>query len=285
MSSRVFKCSQVNLGEPYQVIPVIIKQISCENKENNKINNEENEINKMNNEEEKEEKLRIDIIEKIKKEYSAKAEAIIADAKRQAEDIIEQARKQSDDILNNARNEAEIIKETAEKKAYQKGYDEGYRKGKNDADKQYESIIKEAEAIKEQAAEEYKSTIEGMESEIIDIIIQIAKKVVSEELRLNKKTILSMVKEAFAKCTVKNGATLIVSSEDYDFIEEHREELLSNLNSIDNLEVRKDISLPMGTCIIETPYGTIDASVDKKMENIENAINKLTEGIYSKSIA
>jgi len=273
------------LGEPYQVIPVIIKQISCENKENNKINNEENEINKMNNEEEKEEKLRIDIIEKIKKEYSAKAEAIIADAKRQAEDIIEQARKQSDDILNNARNEAEIIKETAEKKAYQKGYDEGYRKGKNDADKQYESIIKEAEAIKEQAAEEYKSTIEGMESEIIDIIIQIAKKVVSEELRLNKKTILSMVKEAFAKCTVKNGATLIVSSEDYDFIEEHREELLSNLNSIDNLEVRKDISLPMGTCIIETPYGTIDASVDKKMENIENAINKLTEGIYSKSIA
>jgi len=91
------------------------------------------------------------------------------------------------------------------------------------------------------------------------------------EISTNKEVILSLIKQAFEKCSSKENVVLKVSNEDYEYVCANKDVIMGQVEGIGELDIKKDSSLKAGGCIVETPYGTIDAGMETKFKKIENA--------------
>ena len=252
--SKIVKNDQITYGAPFQIrIPLNLQNISQFEEES---------------EEEFAEEIREgdtvpptpeELLEKARQE----SELIIREAGFEAEKLLEQARKTAEE------NAANTLEE-----AWQKGYGEGMEAARQ----QNESILSEAEEIRMVASEEHDSIMAGMETEIVELVLGVARKVIACEISSNKNAIIQLVKEAMQNCSNKNGAILRVSPEDFESLNENMDELLITAEGADGLNIKKDSTLRQGDCIVETSLGSVDAGVETKLGKIGEAFKEQLEG-------
>lgn len=193
------------------------------------------------------------------------------DAQKQAEGIIEEARKEAQDIINAAMEEANAIKHEVEEDARKSGYDEGFELGKSKA----EEIIEEAKQIRADAKKTYIQLLENMEKDIANVILEVSRKVIQEEVRANSNILLNLIKQAFDKCVDKQELVLKVSPKDYDFVVQNKEKILSMVEDVSDFSVKKDVALKSVSCVVETPFGIIDSGIEAKLKGIEEAFYRI----------
>lgn len=244
MYNKVFKNYQVNLGIPMQIKSPINYQ-----------NIKKVELLDDLDKEEEEEQIQEDPAE------------IIENAKKEAELIVKEAQLEAVRLIELAEKEAQENGRKAYEDACQRGYEEGFGAAK----KQYSDLIEEAEFIKEHARVEYLEVLEGIETDIVNLVLDVARKVIDVELSFNREDLVYLIKQAFDRCTNKDNVILKVSPDDYDYLNESRGKLLSTVEGVGELDIRKDSALKPGACVIETPYGSVDAGVQTKLKKIEEA--------------
>lgn len=196
------------------------------------------------------------------------------DPQCQAELIIQEAKMEAMEIISKAIEEANLKKQQIYEEARKAGYEEGTAISK----KEYEALIEEAKEIKLQAQTEHEKMLKEFEQEAVSLVLDIAKKVISDEVVLNKQNVLLLFRQAIEKCVNRENMVLRVSDEDYDYSIKNKERILSMVEGVSNLEICRDSSLEPGSCIIETEFGTIDASVQTKLSQIEEAFLKERAG-------
>lgn len=248
MSSKIFKNNQVTYGMPFQVrIPIALQNLK-----------------------QKEEKLEAAEEEEI----FEKPDSLIEQATEEAALIIKEATYEAQRIMDDAYTEAKEKAIAMEEEAWQKGYAEGSEA----AQKQYEIIIAEAEVIRENAKMEHNEVISGLENEIIELVLDVAKKVIGNEMFTNKKSMISLIKQAIDNCSNKNGIIVKIAPDDYKFLSENMDKLAEALGSLEGFEFKQDASLKPGSCILDTQFGSMDAGVQTKISKIEEAFRELMEG-------
>lgn len=200
----------------------------------------------------------------------------------EAEAIIDAARAEAEKMINDAKNKAdEMLKEAQEKieqhmlEIEQKAKEEGYRYGEQLAREHYQTLLSDAEDIKKQAREVYKDTIAGLESDIIDIVIDVSRKIIGMELEHNRDAVISLIGQAIKGSSPSNGIVVRVCPDDYDYVSEKKDELLRYSEDIHEITIKKDNALNKGDCLIETGYGSIDASVETQLSAVERAFTEL----------
>lgn len=186
--------------------------------------------------------------------------------KRELENIVETTKKQ-------ALEEARLIKEQAKKEGFEMGYREGYEKGLKDAKNIFDETIREYTLKVQQAidklvetAKEISKKYEELENLATDMVLDIAKKVISKELETNREAVNSMVKDAIGLSDSKK-LKIKLNPKDASKLS------LSSLPNNGGIEVVKDSKLSEGSVIIEEENGNvIDASVDTKLEQIKSSL-------------
>jgi len=73
-------------------------------------------------------------------------------------------------------------------------------------------------------------------------------------------------------CKEPDSSIVKVSPEDFDAVYENSDNILRSAGYSGQLEIKKDIALKQGDCIVETPVGNVDASVDVQLESIEKVL-------------
>lgn len=241
-SGNVLKSYQVHIGIPYQIKQ---KQEIMPAVEEKKADNAVNE-NKA-------------------------AENIIENARREAEKIINAAKMQADSILGSA---SETVARKAQE-AEQRAMEEGYKRGEALAKQHYQNLIDEAEDFKQKAKELYDSTVSGLEGEIVETIIQIARKVIGTELTQNRDVIVGLVRTALSAASPTDSVSVSVSGEDYEHVSENKERILEGFKGIRDLDVVKDNTLKKGECIVDTGFGIIDSSIETQFQAVEETLREL----------
>lgn len=254
MSGRVIKNYQISIGTPLKVnVQDTIKQ------------NTDEDVNNLNE-------------DSLKKLSNIQVDKFIEEAKIKADEILNQAHEKAELILSNANQEAVKLKNDAKEEAIQHGYQEGFNKGYEDSKKEHLYLINEVEDLKQKTLEECKNYMESIESDIIKMVMEISKKVIHNKISSDKDEVLEMVKQSIEKCCNNEKITLRVSFEDYDYIYENRDKLISNIEGLEKLEIVREGSLELGSCIIESSYGIIDSSVNKKLKRIEDSFYNILTG-------
>ncbi len=265
MSSKILKNYQISVGAPVQIIqPHMVKGIKP--RENIRHTEPETEI--------KDDFTGIDTQEEIDSSPDVDVSAIIDNAHQEAALIIKEAGYEAERLMEEAQRQAEEHRAVVEQEAWQTGYDEGYKAGYAEAQGQYEDLLKEAELIRDSAKNDYASVLADIEGDAIEMILDIAKNVIGVEISFNKEDILYLVKQAFEKCSNRENILLKVSPEDFDYVSANKQRLISMVDGLGELEIKNDLSLKVGACIVETRYGSIDAGVQTKLRKIEEAFRQ-----------
>lgn len=252
-NNKIFKHNQVNVGMPFQIKSPVTYQPPVKVNFNLKFDSEESEEFKEIN-------------------YKAAGQEIINKAKVEADYIIKEALLEAKEIVSKASVEVEELKNQVLAEAGEQGYNDGLAQ----AQQEYENLLDVVREIKEQAQIEHKKVLDSLESDVVNTILDIARKVISRELQ-SKENILLLVKEAFEKCSKDHKAVLKLSEQDFEYVNENREKLVSMLERSEDIEIKKDMSLKEGGCVIETPFGSVDAGAYKKLEKIEDDFKSILE--------
>jgi flagellar assembly protein FliH len=162
--------------------------------------------------------------------------------------------------------------EEEKKRGYQEGYEMGMDEGRNHGFLQYQELIQKAKGVLEQAYEEKMAVIQEAEPFVIGLSMEIAEKILQQELKTNEEALLPMIKQSLTSVYESTRLTLTVSPEDYLFVQKQREQLLAVMNGKVEVKIMPDYSIQHGGCIIHTSSGSVDARIDVQLSEIKKAL-------------
>ncbi|AHC14581.1 flagellar assembly protein FliH [Salinispira pacifica] len=192
-------------------------------------------------------------------------------AEEEARKIVEDARAESEKILNESRDKAEGI----EKDAFQKGYDEGRESGYDSGRSEVERVIDRLHMIISKTIERRNEVIEESEAQLVQLVLQIAKKVIKVISENQRNVVINNVVQALRKLKTKADVNIRVNIDDLKTTTEHTKELMSRIERVKNVTVMEDSSVDPGGAVIETDFGQIDARISSQLREIEEAIIEL----------
>ena len=225
------------------------------------------------NAEQKEEVPTPQVEELPKKDVKKDFDSILDDIKfEQREERREGSRRrgyrrtQDRNIVSRAQNEAVSIKEAAK----HEGYNEGLAKAQADID-ELKSKFDDFYSYKEEVYDKVSGCI-------MDIALEIAKKIINKEVETDKEVTLSIIKGAVEEVNqTENKIVLKVMPKDVEIVRDKVPEIFSGNFYEAKISVIPDASIKEGGVIIETSNGLIDASIETQLAIMEKALMKKEE--------
>lgn len=204
----------------------------------------------------------------IQKAYEI-ARMIEDNARRDASQIIEEAKEQALQIEKKAHDKADEIYNSATLAGYDDGYDKGHAQGYEEGKQEANKIIREASDLKERVQEQRKDIIFQAQSELADLSIEIASKILNMEI-LSNDYIKGIIKEGMSRLIASKDVVIRVSEADYDFATYLKPQIFLMTKNVDKIEIKKDLSMQKGDCVIENLLsGSIDVGIRTQLERIK----------------
>ena len=164
-------------------------------------------------------------------------------------------RSQDRNLISRAQEEAVAIREAAKQ--------DGFKEGINKA----ESAIAE---LKNNLSEFY--TYKETEC-ILDIAVEIAKKIIKKETQTDSAATLAIIKEALEEVNkTENKITIKVMPKDVEIVRDKIPEMISSDYYEAQVIVVPDNTIKEGGVIIETSNGIVDATIGTQLEIIKKAL-------------
>ena len=193
----------------------------------------------------------------IKADAENEAAAIIEKAKAEAAQIVAEANAQHDKIVSEARNEG-----------FEQGSQEGFDKGSAEVERLIERMHKILEAVMQRREE----ILQDTESQIVELVILMARKVIKILSENQKNVIMANTVAALRKVKTRGNVTLRVNIEDVKLTTAHADEFIQHVENVQGITVQEDSSVEKGGCIVETDFGAIDARISSQLTELENKI-------------
>ena len=178
-------------------------------------------------------------------------------AKQEAEQIIAEAQTQRDKLQLEAKSQG-----------FEQGHAEGYEKGEAEVNRLIERMHKILEAVMQRREEILKDT----ESQIVELVILMARKVIKILSENQKNVVMANVVAALKKVRTRGAVTLRVNLEDVKLTTANISEFIKHIENVEGITVLEDSSVEKGGCIVETDFGAIDARISSQLTELENKI-------------
>jgi len=164
--------------------------------------------------------------------------------------------------LNECKKEIEIQK--------QKAFEEGYKKGKEDASLELNKILEEKLKLLDSSIKKidninkvFEEKILSLEKELVSIALDIAKEVIQKEVSENSKEIAYNLAKALME-DIKDATqvTIKVNPKDASYLKEE----------LKNVKIIEDDAVKEGGVVIISDVGNIDAEIKQRFKTIKDAI-------------
>ena len=205
-------------------------------------------------------------------------------AQVQAEAILRSAREEAEklraDAAAEARAQAERIREEAQRQGYQDGYAAGSAGAEQDLKTNRETQAAQMQAqlrtFLENAAAQQDQMMDAAKTDMRDLAIAVAEKVIRISLKSSSGIIAKMIQDATEKMKRREWVRIYVSGCDAKGLAQITPRLTRALAGLsDHIRIVPVATEETGTCIIETPDTIIDASASTQMNNIRSILDGL----------
>ncbi len=203
----------------------------------------------------------------VKRQTDAAA-VIKADAESEAQNIIARAKSEASQIVSDAEAERDRLRNEAETTGYDKGHQEGYEKGVAEVDR----LIDRMHTILEQVMKRREEILADTESQIVELVILMARKVIKILSENQKNVVMANTMAALKKVKTRGEVTLRVNLEDVKLTTANAQEFINHVENVQGITVLEDSTVERGGCIVETDFGAIDARISSQLQELENKI-------------
>lgn len=211
---------------------------------------------------------------------------------------------ESQEPLPSLNEEIEKLKkqvyEESYQEGYQKGYQEGYQEGfdkghtegfekgyaegrifaekelseaKTKLEEEYQEKLKALEGLLSKLRKTFSESILNLDQEVLAIVEKISEKFLFKALEEDKELILRVIREALKE--VVEGAQIVIKvhPKEAEILEKIDLASLSEKN-FPKIEIKPDPGVSLGGCLLETSFGLVDATVERRWEEIFKALEE-----------
>jgi flagellar assembly protein FliH len=179
-------------------------------------------------------------------------------------------RKKAKDILEEAQRKTAFL----EREAYEKGFEQGEKDGLNLGHKKIARSVEQIERLLIEIDHLKEEILKQFEKEILSLVFSIAEKIIHRKIEEDDTIIHEAVLEAMHAVTEKSQIVIKVNPEDFENVEKIKPELFSTFKGLKSVVITPDLSVNKGGCLLETPYGDIDAGVEARLDKIHQSLNR-----------
>lgn len=208
---------------------------------------------------------------KLVQQKTVEARKIKENAENEAKRIVEDANLKAEQIVKEAEEKAEEILEKAKEEAFESGFNEGFQKGEEEVKR----LIDRLHIILQAAIDKRKEILKNAETQLIDLVLLIARKVVKTISEEERNVVIENIKEALKKVRGEAEITIRVNIKDLEITTKQKENFISMIESLENVRIEEDSRVDPGGCIIETSFGDIDARIQTQLNIIEEKIREI----------
>lgn len=198
---------------------------------------------------------------------AGEAAEILARAREEAAAVLEAARREAAELARRALEEA---REEGRREGYRAGYEEALARGREEA----AALREEARQVLRQAEELRRATLASLEGEILALAREMAEKIVAAQLSVDPGVVLHIVREALEAARGRGQVVIYVSPEQKAVVEAKSEEIRLSLPPGTALYVIGDPALKAGECRVETPDGSVEATLDARWRALREALGE-----------
>ena len=196
------------------------------------------------------------------------AKSIIAKAKAEGDKILAKAKSDGEKAGAEAKAQGEAEAVSIKEKAQEDGYNEGMAQAQAEGQK----IITEAEGVLSEAIAKRAELEESFEPDMVNLVMDIVKKLIGDTVELYPGTIVNLIKQGIESATLSGLVNIHVSPDDYQQVMEDKDSIDTFADSSVTIEIIKDPSLGKMDCVIETPFGNIDCSLNQQHDTIRDQL-------------
>ncbi|MGD0282483.1 MAG: FliH/SctL family protein [Dissulfurispiraceae bacterium] len=165
-----------------------------------------------------------------------------------------------------------MLEQEAGKKGYKEGHAEGFTKGLDGGKDEVNSSLKRLGEIIVSLSQFRENKLNELLPDIMDLSLEIAKKIVHKEIDLDRNLILSVAQDAIRKVAEnEEGVVIKVNPLDYEVMIPHID-LLKEQSGLKNIAIEPSTSVSPGGCYIETQTGEVDARLEEQIKEVEDVI-------------
>ena len=164
-------------------------------------------------------------------------------------------------LVSRAQEEAETIKKSA--------FDEGYRKGLEQAEADMAEFRKDITAFMHAA----KDVFEYIAPDILEISVDIAKKIIKKEVETDPQVLINTIVDVLRTVSKSEPKINIrVKPQAVQFIKDTLPNITYQYGIDAKINIVADPSIEEGGCVFQTNNGIVDASIDTQLEIIKKAL-------------
>ncbi|MBX0356447.1 flagellar assembly protein FliH [Halobacillus sp. Nhm2S1] len=197
----------------------------------------------------------------------------------QAQKELEVARIQREQLIRSTEEEIQSMKETweeerkvIENEAYQKGVDQGFRKGHKEGHEALEDRLSQANKIIQQAKAAHDRMVTNSERTIIEVAMKTSEKILNAKLEEDPTLFSPVVKRVIEEVKGQPEVALYVHPEKYEFVYKQSDELERLITPSSYLSIYAEEELTPNACIVESQFGRLDGSIDTQLSELRHQL-------------
>lgn len=155
------------------------------------------------------------------------------------------------------------------------GYKEGFSTGKEESLNHYAEILRKANGIVDSASVDYHAILENSEDVILKLAIESSEKILQKKLEENPESFVNIVKAAIKDIKEQSMISIYLHPDNYQMVIGQKDELSRLLDSDAKLSIYVKDGMKINNCLIEHPFGQIDASIDTQLKQLHAILHEV----------
>jgi len=196
------------------------------------------------------------------------AQKLRQEAEDEAAKIVSEAEKRVAELEATAQGRLEAAEREAAKKGREEGREAGYKEGKAEVDR----LVDRVHTILERAMDKRAAILEEAETQVVELVLLVAKKVVKVISENQKSVVVQNISQALRKLKTKSDVIIRVNLADLELSTEHVKDFVQLAENAKKITVVEDTTVDKGGCVIETDFGEIDARIASQLNELEEKI-------------
>ena len=155
-----------------------------------------------------------------------------------------------------------------ERDAFAKGYTQGERAGIEAGAKRSDAMMRRLGETLEELASLRRTILHQSERQLVQLALALARRIVRREIAADEELLTALARVALDRLGDSGQATIRLHPDDYARAAARRVDQLASAH----VTVLADPAVSRGGCLVESPFGFVDASIDAQFQELARAL-------------
>lgn len=156
-----------------------------------------------------------------------------------------------------------------EKEAYEKGFTQGEKAGKELGEKKFEAVVKSFTEVWEEVKRLKEKLYQESEQELVELVLTVARNVIQREISTDRTVIVHIIRSALRYVADQEEIKIRLHPSDLQFASDCKKEMVEGMHKV---IFEGDEKIARGNAVIESGRGVIECGIESHLQKLEEAL-------------